>query len=186
MIDYNENLNADEEDLEQIESLDLRAKYYNNLVDRYFTKFYLDKDTEKEQYIFIHTNGIVMCGLGLNHKIVKNPNLKITEIKDLQKVIKTSGKRKHGAHILNDNEYIIQFIYEEGNTQNEKSDSKENFGNFSFSPRVKGKLLETNTNIITNFDLVKNSPEKNGYICFILLEPKAVQSLREKLEKLQI
>ena len=40
-----------------IESVGLKAANYYNIVDRYFTKYYIDKNTEKEQYVFIHTNG---------------------------------------------------------------------------------------------------------------------------------
>lgn len=67
-----------------------------------------------------------------------------------------------------ENEYIIQFILDNGTFQN-------------FSPKVKGKLIDVNTKIFTNPDLVKNSPEKNGYICILLLELGALKVLREKL-----
>lgn len=81
----------DEEAFDSVESVGLKATCYNNMVDRYFTKYYLDKNSDKEQYIFVHTNGLVMCGLGSNNLVVKS---KLKEITDLNKVQKVSGKRK--------------------------------------------------------------------------------------------
>lgn len=181
MIDENECLNENEE-METIEALDLRAIHYNNIVDRYFTKYYIDQNTDKEQYIFIHTNGIIMCGLGKNHKLVKN-NLIIKDIKDLHKVAKISGKRKHGAHILNENEYILEISTEQIKEHQDLNLSQEK-SVIHFCPKVKGKLIEINSNIFRDFNLVKNSPEKNGFLCFVMQDPKGVQSLKEKLDKM--
>jgi hypothetical protein len=41
----------------EIESSGLKNINYNNIVDRYFTKYYTNKGTENEQYIFMHSNG---------------------------------------------------------------------------------------------------------------------------------
>ena len=177
-MDDNENI---EENIDAVESVGIKAMYYNNIVDRYFTKYYLDEGTNKEQFVFIHTNGVIMCGLGCNNFIVKSfPLLKIKEIKDLNKMTKVSGKRKHGAHFLNENESILQFTLQ-GEGVNETN------MNFNFSPRIKGKLVELNSNIFTNPELVQTSPEKFGYLCFLLLaDVKAVEVLRDKLEKKKI
>jgi hypothetical protein len=83
--------NFEEEIDIDVDDTGFRSLNYNNLVDRYFNKFYLDQGTENEQYIFIHTNGIVMCGLGQNNSIIK---LGVKEIRDMNKVLKLSGKRK--------------------------------------------------------------------------------------------
>ncbi len=48
-----EEINEDE----TIDTVGMKAINYNNIVDRYFEKFYINKNTENEQYIFIHTNG---------------------------------------------------------------------------------------------------------------------------------
>jgi hypothetical protein len=171
-----------------IESVGLKAANYYNIVDRYFTKYYIDKNTEKEQYVFIHTNGIVMCGLGKNHSIV-NSKLKIKEIKDLNKLSKISGKRKHGAHVLMDNEYVAQFILQSSENEgahvmSDSSDKNTQEIKFNFSPRVKGKLIEINSNLYKNFNLVKEYPEKYGFICFLLLDHNNLQLLKDKLEKM--
>lgn len=50
-----ENENNEEEDL--IESTGFKALKYSNLIDRYFTKFYINQGKDNEQYVFIHTNG---------------------------------------------------------------------------------------------------------------------------------
>jgi hypothetical protein len=47
------------EDLGEIEAEGLKTIHYNNLVDRYFTKYYINKGTENEQYVFIHSNGYI-------------------------------------------------------------------------------------------------------------------------------
>ena len=86
-----------EEDVDnEVDTTGFRSLNYNNLVDRYFTKYYLDQGTENEQYIFIHTNNVLMCGLGSNHKAVKTG---IKEVRDLNKVLKISGKRKRKANL---------------------------------------------------------------------------------------
>jgi hypothetical protein len=41
----------------EIEAGGLKTISYNNLVDRYFTKYYVNKGAENEQYVFIHSNG---------------------------------------------------------------------------------------------------------------------------------
>jgi hypothetical protein len=165
---------------EVIESLGIKAIHYNNLVDRYFTKYYVDKDTEKEQYIFIHTNGIVMCGLGSNHYLVKS-GAKIEEVKDLNKMTKVSGKRKHGAHILNDNEYILEFVVRDDNIL--LPTQEHNIKLFSFSAKVKGKLVEINSNLFKDPTIIQKSPEKNGYLCFILLnDNRSIDALKQRLE----
>jgi hypothetical protein len=182
------NINPEEDEGADftIESVGLKAANYNNIVDRYFVKYYLDKNTDKEQYVFIHTNGIVMCGLGKNNSILKSKH-KIKEIKDLNKLSKVSGKRKHGAHVLMDNEYIVQFILHP--TENEKynmmSDGENTEIKFNFSPKVKGKLLELNDNLFKNHELIKEFPEKHGFICFLMLDHNNLQVLRERLEKMQ-
>ncbi len=45
------------EEVGEIEASGLKTLNYNNIVDRYFTKHYINKGTENEQYVFIHTNG---------------------------------------------------------------------------------------------------------------------------------
>jgi len=181
------NVNAEEDEGDfSIESVGLKAANYNNIVDRYFTKYYLDKNTDKEQYVFIHTNGIVMCGLGKNNSLVKS-NYKIKEIKDLNKLSKISGKRKHGAHVLMDNEYVLQFILlpNENDKNNSMTDGEATEIKYNFSPKVKGKLLEINENIFKNYNFVKEFPEKYGFVCFLMLDHNNLQALREKLEKIQ-
>lgn len=186
--DENEN-NLQDDNADPVESFGIKAMHYNNIVDRYFTKYYIDENTDKEQYIFIHTNGVVMCGLGKNNYIIKNKsNLKIKEIKDLNKMTKLSGKRKNGAHVLMENEYILQFNLEgefsNGSLLENKNEEKDNNSTFAFSPKVKGKLIELNSNIFINPEIVQNSPEKHGFLCFILpVDLKAVDVLRDRLEK---
>ena len=169
-----------------LESVGLKAANYSNIVDRYFTKYYFDKNTDKEQYAFIHTNGIVMCGLGKNNSIVTS-NLKIKEIRDLNKLSKVSGKRKHGAHVVNDNEYVVQFTMEpassDNNQDNTMSDEVKQEKKYNFSPKVRGKLIEINSKLFDNFNVIKDNPEKYGFVCFLMLDHNNLQNLKEKLEK---
>lgn len=85
-----------------------------------------------------------MCGYGENNLIVKQGNIK--QINDFNKVLKISGKKKRkrinllimftidGAHVLKENEYIIELITDSNETK-------------YFSPKVSGKLLEINSNL---------------------------------------
>lgn len=163
MIDKEED-----EENDFIDSIGIKATYYNDFVERYFTKYYLNKGTDTEQYIFIHSNGIIMCGIGMNHFATKN---NIKSIVDLKKLGKITGRKKHGAHFLCEDEYVVQIFYD--------NDQK-----LSFSPKVKGKLLEINDNIITHPNLLSESPEKYGFICLIQIELKSVELLRDKLVQL--
>jgi hypothetical protein len=85
-----------EEDVDIDNTDGFRSLSYNSFVDRYFVKYYIDQGTENEQYVFIHTNGVLMCGLGQNNKIVKSG---VKEVKDLNKVLKISGKRKRNIFL---------------------------------------------------------------------------------------
>ena len=160
------NDDKDDEEFDILESIGLKSTFYNDQIQRYFSKYYLDKGQPNEQYIFIHSNGIILCGIGLNNDILKK---NISEIIILKQPTKITGKNKHGAHLLNINEYVIQIKADE-NT-------------FNFCPKVKGKLLEVNQNLAKNPQLLKESPEKNGFICLIQQEPSELENLKEKLGK---
>ena len=168
MKDNKEKEDEDENDF--LDSVGIKSTYYNDFVERYFSKYYLNKGKDNEQYIFIHSNGIILCGFGKNNFITKE---KIVAVVDLKKPGKITGRRKHGAHFLTENEYVRQVSYQDGKTLN-------------FCPKLKGKLLEINSNLVDNPTLINNSPESFGFVCIIQLEQKAVESLREKLEKGEI
>ena len=160
------NDDKDEEEFDILESVGLKSTFYNDQIQRYFSKYYLDKDQPNEQYIFIHSNGIIMCGLGKNNDILKK---NISEVIILKQLSKITGKNKHGAHQLSPNEYVIQI----------KADDDI----INFCPKIKGKLLEVNQNLVKNPKLLIDSPEKNGFICLIQQEPNDVELLKEKLGK---
>ena len=160
------NDDKDEEEYDILESVGLKSTFYNDQIQRYFSKYYLDKDKPNEQYIFIHSNGIIMCGLGKNNDILKKS---ISEVIILKQLSKITGKNKHGAHQLSPNEYVIQI----------KADDNI----INFCPKIKGKLLEVNQNLVKNPKLLIDSPEKNGFICLIQQEPNEVELLKEKIGK---
>ena len=164
----NDRNNDDKEDEEYdiLESVGLKSTFYNDQIQRYFSKYYLDKGQPNEQYIFIHSNGIIMCGIGANNDILKK---NVSEIIILKQPAKITGKNKHGAHLLNINEYIVQIKTDE-NT-------------FNFCPKLRGKLLEVNQNLVKNPKLLLESPEKNGFICLIQQDPGDLEILKEKLGK---
>ena len=160
------NDDKDDEEYDILESIGLKSTFYNDQIQRYFSKYYLDKGQPNEQYIFIHSNGIIMCGIGSNNDILKK---NISEIIILKQPTKITGKNKHGAHLLNVTEYIIQ-IKADDNT-------------FNFCPKIRGKLLEVNQNLVKNPKLLIDSPEKNGFICLIQQEPGELELTKEKLGK---
>ena len=163
----NNNKNNDEKEDDEydiLESVGLKSTFYNDQIQRYFSKYYLNKGEPNEQYIFIHSNGIILCGIGKNNDILKK---NITEINILKQPTNITGRNKHGAHFLAINEYIIKIKYDD------------QFVNFS--PKVKGKLLEVNENIVKNPKLLIESPEKNGFICLIQKEPNELEKFRKEL-----
>lgn len=176
---------------DEIISVGLKSTNYTNLIDRYYYKIYYNtiKDQNNtEQYIFIHSNCVALCGLSKNHFISEKARLGlISEIVDLNKVIKVSGKKKRGARLLNENEYIIEIHY----FSDEKAKEKNDKSIFKFSPSIKqGKLMEVNNNITdlgfinSNTGKVKellgDSSEKFGFICMILLDHIQVETLKKK------
>ena len=166
----NDNRNNDDKDDDEydiLESVGLKSTFYNDQIQRYFSKYYLDKGQPNEQYIFIHSNGIIICGIGSNNDILKK---NISEIIVLKQPTKITGRSKHGAHQLSPNEYVIQIKTDDNNTIN-------------FCPKIKGKLLEVNQNLVKNPKLLIDSPEKNGFICLIQQEPSDVENLKSKLGK---
>ena len=88
---------------------------------------------------------------------------------DLKRPGKITGRRKHGAHFLNENEYVLQVSYGDGKTVN-------------FCPKLKGKLLEINQSIVEKPILLNESPESFGFVCIIQLEQKGLESLKNKLD----
>jgi hypothetical protein len=168
----NKNISKQEKEDDEcndfLESVGLKSTYYNDFVERYFTKYYINKSTPKEQFIFIHSNGLIVCGFGANHFITQS---NISACTDLKKPGRITGRRKHGAHYLNENEYVVQVTYDNGKI-------------FNFCPQLKGKLLEINQNIVDKPNLLNEYPEKYGFVCIIHLD-KGVDALREKLEKMQ-
>ena len=169
MNNKNDDANNDDKDdgeYDILESVGLKSTFYNDQIQRYFSKYYLDKGQPNEQYIFIHSNGIIMCGIGANNDILKK---NISEIIALKQPTKITGKNKHGAHLLNATEYVIQI----------KADDNV----FNFCPKVRGKLLEVNQNLVKNQKLLLESPEKNGFVCLIQQEPGELENLKEKLGK---
>jgi hypothetical protein len=90
----------------------------------------------------------VLIGFGKNNlNVQKN----IKEIKDLKNV-RISGKRKSnialiilgGALNLIENEKIVQIFFDDNTCMN-------------FTPKMRGKLIEINSQIFMNPDLIKNS-----------------------------
>ena len=55
----NNDNKEDEEEYDILESVGLKSIYYNDQVQRYFSKYYINKGQPNEQYIFIHSNGII-------------------------------------------------------------------------------------------------------------------------------
>ena len=50
-------IKEEEEENDFLDSVGIKATYYNDFVERYFTKYYFDKDKDTEQFLFIHSNG---------------------------------------------------------------------------------------------------------------------------------
>jgi len=183
-IENNEN----EEDDNEITSVGLKATNYSNIIERYYTKIYIQVASQSnptsahttpptgksEQYYFLHSNGVTLCGLSKNHFLF-NENVKIKKIEDLNKVFKVSGKKKHGARVLNEVDYCLDIYY----TEKENEVEKEKV--FKFSPNLKSaKLMEINQNIIENPEILIQSPEKFGYCCLVYLDNIQAESLKKK------
>lgn len=158
----------DDEGNDFFESVGIKCISYSDMTDRYFTKYYLDKGTDKEQFVFIHSNGILLCGFGKNHMITKQ---KINTVSDLKKPGKITGRKKHGAHFIMENERIISINYGDNQLLN-------------FAAKIRGKLLEVNQNIIENTKLINDYPEKYGFVCIVSMEPNHLEELRKNLETL--
>ena len=165
--------NNNKYEVEILDSVGLKCTLYNDFIGRYFNKYYINKGKNNEQYIFIHSNGILMCGFGENNEILKQ---NITEVKSLKEIGKITGKNKNGAHFLCPTEYVINVKYIDQNNE-EKS--------IKFCPNVKGKLLEINSQILAAPQALKDKPESDGFVCLISQTPEQLQLLKEKLDSLK-
>lgn len=176
--DNKNNVNANEDEDEFIESIGLKALNYMSVIERYYTKIYFNKNENTEQYLFIHSNGIALCGIGKNHFLL---NKEILRVKDLNKITQIKGKKKNGARVLNEVEYVAEIEYVDKNEENTNTVPSV----FKFNPGLKGvKLMEVNTNLYTNSNLIHEYPEKFGYICIVFLDHKQVENWINKSQNL--
>ena len=163
----NQNEEKDEEEYDILESVGIKSTFYNDQIQRYFAKYYINKGEPNEQYIFIHSNGIIVCGIGANNEILKK---NISEITILKQPTKVTGRFKHGAYVLSPNEYVLKIKIDENNIIN-------------YCPKIKGRLIEVNQNLVKNPKLLIESPEKNGFVCIIILDADDLEKLKANLGK---
>lgn len=142
------------------------------LVDRYYTKYYYShpKDVGKDEFhqVLFHSNRVCLVGLSPNHIAIKKGIAEITfDIGNLDRSTnQVTGKGKKGGMLLQPDSALAIITC----TDNTK---------YKIFACIPGKLLEVNTRLIKNPDLI--GTEGNGYIGIMLPKPEQCDKIKTSL-----
>lgn len=148
---------------------------FPSVTDRYFTPYY-ELDVLKpgdDICLRIHSNRICMISLAPSHvifqknKTIQSCNYKVSEKLD-RTANKVSGKAKHGAQPLQSNSNLCCLTCTDGSS-------------YMIKCCMIGKLIEVNTRLIEDPELLKQEPHFGGYIAIVLPNLKHLDKLKEKL-----
>lgn len=141
------------------ESVPLSVKY-PSVIDRYFTRRYVQKDGDNDTCLLFHSNKICLVTLAKSHAIfkkgvaIRRVNFKVGEKLDRSNN-KVVGKGKRGGQHVDENS-ILCFV--------ECDDDSV----YNIVAGVKGKLIEVNEHLIDDPQLLLTKAETDGYIAVVL------------------
>ncbi|KAM8705213.1 hypothetical protein ACLKA7_009638 [Drosophila subpalustris] len=131
---------------------------YPSVVDRFFTRYYYIKSQAAYQVLY-HSNRICLICLAPSHPAytegVESVSFDVGNVDRSQNVVK--GKAKKGGMILQAETTLALLKTNSGNT-------------YKIPSCIRGKLVEVNTALITDPQLLERVPEGAGY--FAILLPK--------------
>lgn len=149
---------------------------YPCVTERYYTQyFYLnDQGPSNEHHcVLLHSNKISLITLAPSHPVVKEKkNIKKIDFQVTNKLDrlenKVKGKGKKGGQYIQPDSTLCFIECEDG-------------AKYSIYGCVKGKLVEINQNLLTNYNLLIEKPLSMGFIAIILPSKCDVSTIIEKL-----
>ncbi|KZS21019.1 protein Abitram [Daphnia magna] len=141
------------------ESVTLSAKY-PSVIDRYFTRRYIQREGKNDTCLLYHSNKICLVTVAKSHAIfekgspIRKVNYKVGEKLD-RSDNKVLGKKKHGGQYVDEHSILCIVECEDDSV-------------YSIRAGVKGKLIEVNENLIENPQLLFNKAETDGYVAVVL------------------
>ena len=107
---------------------------------------------------------MTVIGITKSHAIFKLKNIKIISLK-FKHDINVKGKKKQGSVSVRPNSVICEIFYE--NVEKEKKEEIEEPLKFNVFACIKGKIIEINTKLEENPNLLFENPETNGFFAII-------------------
>lgn len=193
-VNLRQRTEANEDDLLLLDLLESGAESrianYKSYIDRYFTKYYKInfRQARNDHLILMHSNKIAVCSLAPSHPVLDTSRYRVVRVEYLQTVNdEMSGKHKHNAKNLNQNQPICRLHAKVLKTDESAEDTlepKEAVGDeriFVFYSFLNAKLLETNDRLAEQPELVQTKPATEGFIAIMM--PK-LDNLKDQLKEL--
>jgi glycine cleavage system H lipoate-binding protein len=167
---------------EKIMSMNSKNSSY---VARTFWQLYYPTDkgnshnNSNDRYIFLHPNDIAMVGLAETHPIFKSERIEIRfsnhnlNDKIIRKVV-TSGKSKNGGIKCTQGDMFCTIV-------DLNDDNKE----YHISSPLNGLLIEVNTRLLKEPNLLLTHPHSLGYLCIFQAQKRKKFSFSGCMEKEQ-
>ncbi|KAM7362278.1 protein Abitram [Cochliomyia hominivorax] len=145
---------------------------FPSVVDRFFTRYYyIKKGADQAPYkVLFHSNRICLICLASDHPALENGigsiNFDIGQMDRSKNTVK--GKGKKGGMILQADSTLALLTSKTGEV-------------YKVPSCVRSKLVEVNTSISENPDLLANLPEGEGYFAIVLPKPEHCDEIKASL-----
>ncbi|EDR27372.1 hypothetical protein, conserved [Entamoeba dispar SAW760] len=129
---------------------------FPNFLQRYTTQYYvpnIDDHQYYDQYMFDHSNGLVIMGIAQCHPACKAKEISIQIVVDQGNNRPVKGKHKTNAIKLKSKTVIVKII----------ADNVE----YPIYAGCSGKLIELNEELLKDPSLIKKESEGKGFIAII-------------------
>ena len=139
--------------MEEIQKEELR---FPNFIERYTTQHFvpnIDDEEFKDQYMFDHSNGLVIMGIAKCHPVCKAKNIQVVQKIGKGEKRQVKGKHKSNAFKLRSRTIIMEIIADEKT--------------YPIYAGCSGKLIEINENVMNNPQLLIEESEGNGFLAII-------------------
>lgn len=163
-------------DVPNIENSFEKLDAYQCVTERYYTQyFYLNDNGPLNEHhcVLLHSNKICLITLAPSHPVIKEKKkIKKLDFQVSNKLDrlenKVSGKGKKGGQYMQSDSILCFIECEDGSR-------------YSIYGCVKGKLIEINQLLLTNYNLLIEKTLSMGFIAIILPSKNDVNTIVEKL-----
>ncbi|ELP88239.1 hypothetical protein EIN_225720 [Entamoeba invadens IP1] len=144
---------------------------FPNFIERYTTQRFVinvDENDGSDQFIFLHSNGLVLVGLARTHPVCKAQDIKVAI--NTQKENQVKGRHKFGAQNVKPKTVLITVV----------ADGVE----YKVHALTSGRLLEMNESLTDHPELLKNESEGKGFVAILQKNPN--EKNPEEMESLSL